>query len=812
MRRATRLAVLISVAVCIVFYLTRSNDFAGPGDAGRADATAGIRLNDFAGPVDAGGAPAPAAGPAEPEHAALSADAAIPPDDMKYVEAGASREAPTVVAAKTPPSKASVLQDALFYGALSGGPKTNEAMLRGSLRVTAERGRVLAAANISEQRATCTRGASGPVVLCGIARNRAKLAVEWAQWHRVLGVAKMHVYDDESADGLDKVMAPFVEAGVVVMHDTKGWQALESGAAERRAAYRAKVERHCAFAARREAGAGWSLVLDVAQFVVPSDGGCLDSLPSRRHPVLPVFSIGHGTQVHDSSRTPLEATTFAAGQPHTLSAAVRFHRVTNDVVDVLGRPPVDPKVAPFGADKQGNLVGARVLHYVAPSYAAVLRDELADRGRLPAVGEHVFDAIRAFERWSTQADRGFGRFGDATLQHVQANHRTLLVWLGFAATGRRARAKSLDLGGTHAVDALVARKALKRVREGRASNAALLDGDIIANPEPLLVNLTRAHVDLIGAAPCLRRGRRKLDITFCTYVRNRVKLTVEWVQWHRILGVAKFHIYDDDSSDGLRAALEPFIDAGVVVYHAAAVPPYFFRGNHVKGGLLASYGDCLDAEQRAAEQSGRNLPWVGLIDSDEFIALSDDECLADVVATNVAADPTKIGAVAIPWAEVGHNGEMHDDAPTQLQRTKFAKGMPDPQQRVKVIVRPDLAVAMQTAHKVDLRPPYRTTFHGGGVVRGAGWHTQPTAEVLTKTRLLHYHARSLASWMQRQLDGFSDDDNKVWDFDADVAESRWGGVLKRGMNEQWADDSRVRKNHALLLRGMGFPDAETPSV
>jgi len=40
----------------------------------------------------------------------------------------------------------------------------------------------------------------------------------------------------------------------------------------------------------------------------------------------------------------------------------------------------------------------------------------------------------------------------------------------------------------------------------------------------------------------------------------------EWIEYHRLVGVEKFYIYDNESSDCTKDILQPYIDKGVVEY------------------------------------------------------------------------------------------------------------------------------------------------------------------------------------------------------------------------------------------------------
>ena len=40
----------------------------------------------------------------------------------------------------------------------------------------------------------------------------------------------------------------------------------------------------------------------------------------------------------------------------------------------------------------------------------------------------------------------------------------------------------------------------------------------------------------------------------------------QWIEYHRLLGVEHFYIYDNNSEDAILARLQGYMDAGVVTY------------------------------------------------------------------------------------------------------------------------------------------------------------------------------------------------------------------------------------------------------
>ena len=53
------------------------------------------------------------------------------------------------------------------------------------------------------------------VAICAIMKNAAPTLPQWLAWHRLLGVGSFYIFDDQSTDNTQEVVAPWVAAGVL---------------------------------------------------------------------------------------------------------------------------------------------------------------------------------------------------------------------------------------------------------------------------------------------------------------------------------------------------------------------------------------------------------------------------------------------------------------------------------------------------------------------------------------------------------------------------------------------------------------------
>lgn len=158
----------------------------------------------------------------------------------------------------------------------------------------------------------------------------------------------------------------------------------------------------------------------------------------------------------------------------------------------------------------------------------------------------------------------------------------------------------------------------------------------------------------------------KHDLSICAIFKNEGEYLREWIEFHRLVGVEHFYLYDNESTDGAGALLRPYVESGLVSYMTI-------------GGELAqarAYMHCL-------KYHGDESAWIGFIDLDEFLFSPTGDDLKAVLAPFSYAP-----AVGVNWCVHGTGG--HQTKPEGLvtesyrQRTRNA----DLNAHVKSIVRP----------------------------------------------------------------------------------------------------------------------------
>jgi hypothetical protein len=123
-------------------------------------------------------------------------------------------------------------------------------------------------------------------------------------------------------------------------------------------------------------------------------------------------------------------------------------------------------------------------------------------------------------------------------------------------------------------------------------------------------------------------------LSICALYRNEAPYLREWVEFHRLMGVERFFLYDNGSEDEHMAALGPYIDDDCVVLQEW---PFF-------PGQITAYEDCI---RRRREESR----WIAFIDVDEFLFSPTGQPVARIL-TEFERWP----GVGVNWAMYGTSG------------------------------------------------------------------------------------------------------------------------------------------------------------
>ncbi|WP_195155544.1 glycosyltransferase family 92 protein [Candidatus Protochlamydia phocaeensis] len=105
-------------------------------------------------------------------------------------------------------------------------------------------------------------------------------------------------------------------------------------------------------------------------------------------------------------------------------------------------------------------------------------------------------------------------------------------------------------------------------------------------------------------------AEKQAKIAIGAYFRNEGPYLKEWIEYHRLIGVDHFYLWNNLSSDEYLDVLQPYIDLGIVELFDVPVESQNFNMH------LSLQSDAMVKTCRLAEG---HYKWLALIDLDEFI-------------------------------------------------------------------------------------------------------------------------------------------------------------------------------------------------
>jgi hypothetical protein len=157
-----------------------------------------------------------------------------------------------------------------------------------------------------------------------------------------------------------------------------------------------------------------------------------------------------------------------------------------------------------------------------------------------------------------------------------------------------------------------------------------------------------------------------------TSARNEGANLVEWIAYHRCIGVDAIHIYSNDNEDGSDRILAALARAGVITYfesHVGRVAPQ-----------AKAFGHALGLDPRVLDYE-----WAAIIDLDEFLVTDPDmfRNWNEFTAWHAARD---VDAVALNWVMMGS-----DDDPARRKipvTRRFRRQLGGANNHIKTMFRP----------------------------------------------------------------------------------------------------------------------------
>jgi hypothetical protein len=214
-------------------------------------------------------------------------------------------------------------------------------------------------------------------------------------------------------------------------------------------------------------------------------------------------------------------------------------------------------------------------------------------------------------------------------------------------------------------------------------------------------------------------------LSVCAIYRDEASYLREWIEFHRLVGVERFFLYDNDSSDDHLEVLAPYVRNGSVVLHDSPVPTAPQR---------PAYNDCLMRHRGDSR-------WIAFIDIDEFLFSPTYRPLPELLA-----DFEEFPGVVVNRLDFGTSGHRTRPAGLVIENYVWRTNRPGLTTCVKNIVDPARAVECTGPHFFLFRDGVRVDELRRPVPKA---RTESTSVSLL--RLNHYFTKSEAELARKAV-------------------------------------------------------------
>ena len=215
-------------------------------------------------------------------------------------------------------------------------------------------------------------------------------------------------------------------------------------------------------------------------------------------------------------------------------------------------------------------------------------------------------------------------------------------------------------------------------------------------------------------------------LSIMAIMKNEGPYIKEWLDYHILVGVEKFYLYDNESTDDTKRILEPYIKKGIVDYT-------YWPG---KAQQMIAYTD-------AFNKHANDTKWMAIIDLDEFLVAADYDTIPEFLETL----PKNFAELVIGWEQFGSSGHKTKPDGLVIENYKYhaAKSW-----GIKSIVNPRLVYETTNPHTHEVAG---FMIDENGKRLGRIDQTENRNITTHKIRINHYVTKSFDEYIERMNKG-----------------------------------------------------------
>lgn len=221
------------------------------------------------------------------------------------------------------------------------------------------------------------------------------------------------------------------------------------------------------------------------------------------------------------------------------------------------------------------------------------------------------------------------------------------------------------------------------------------------------------------------KNEEQYDVAVCAIFQNEAPYLKEWVEFHRLVGVKHFYLFNNLSTDDYQTVLEPYVKTGLVELIQWPYEPNESEGwNRIQ----------CNAYNHALQLAYGRVKWLAVLDVDEFLFPVKVKTLSEFLL-----DYEFCAGLVVNWQMYGTSGVDKLNLGQLMIESLLMKAQYDYNENihVKSIVRPKLVEKFKNPHHAIFRSGFYAVNSNREKVIGP--YNSPI--LIDKIRINHYWSR-----------------------------------------------------------------------
>lgn len=250
------------------------------------------------------------------------------------------------------------------------------------------------------------------------------------------------------------------------------------------------------------------------------------------------------------------------------------------------------------------------------------------------------------------------------------------------------------------------------------------------------------QLKVFGEMVVAAKKKRERHISIVLIAKDEDRDICEWLDYHRMIGVEHFYVYDNGSRPSFRYLLEPYIRNGLVTYH-------WFPGELKQ----------LEAYNHALKNYALDTRYMAFIDADEFLVSVSGAPICGVIDDIMneynkreKRIPGQAGGIGVNWRCYGSSGYVEAaDGLLMETHTMRAQDMQEDNCHIKTICNPRVVRSFpMTPHNCEYEKGYYTISENGSFIPGAFFYDSQC----NRLRINHYYMKSEKEYFEKVKRGW----------------------------------------------------------